>query len=98
MELACSTKMNTWKTFYGLPDSGSAAANDMLSSGKDTSELWQKPIDTTTPVKQEFQDPVDGVTEGEANPAFDASEEVDQDGNPVAQDVPTNTEEDQGQN
>jgi len=55
MGLACSKELKSWKTRYNLGDQASAA--DVLATKKDSSELWQKVVDTTAPMDKQFENP-----------------------------------------
>ena len=52
--LACSKRMRSWATVYNLEDTGASNAAGTLSNQKDTSELWQKVIDSDKPVSETF--------------------------------------------
>lgn len=55
LNLACTKKMKSWAARYGLPDVGSQEAAGIVSTSTDTSELWQKVIDSTKPVNESFK-------------------------------------------
>lgn len=55
--LGCSKDLKSWKTRYGLTDSSKNGGEDNVAKTKDTSELWQKPIDSSAPADQQYQSP-----------------------------------------
>lgn len=54
LTLACSKRMRSWATVYDLPDIGTENAADVLSNQTDTSEVWQKVLDSSKPVNETF--------------------------------------------
>lgn len=56
LTLGCSKELKTWKARYNINDnSGGASSN--ITKTRDTSELWQKTIDSEQPVSQVFESP-----------------------------------------
>jgi hypothetical protein len=55
--LGCSKELKSWKARYNLSDSSKSGAKDNVTKNKDTSELWQKPIDTSQPADQQYSSP-----------------------------------------
>ena len=60
ISLACSKKLLSWRARYDLPDSGTKEAEGLLTNSKDTSQLWQKVVDTTKPLNSTYQKPSNG--------------------------------------
>lgn len=55
--LSCSKDLKSWKTRFGLADSSKNGGGSNVAKTKDTSELWQKPIDSALPANQQYQSP-----------------------------------------
>lgn len=55
LTLACTKEMKSWSARYGLKDNAADAAGGSLATNEDTSELYQKVIDTTKPIDQVYQ-------------------------------------------
>ena len=57
LTLGCSKDMKSWKARYSLDDASKNGGKSNVAKTKDTSELWQKPIDTEQPANQQYQSP-----------------------------------------
>lgn len=57
LSLGCSKDLKSWKARYSLQDSSKNGGSNNVAKTKDTSELWQKPIDTEQPADRQYQSP-----------------------------------------
>lgn len=57
MTLACSKRLLSWRARYDLPDQGTDEAEGIVGTTKDTSQLWQKIVDSTEPIESSFENP-----------------------------------------
>lgn len=57
LTLACSKRLLSWRARYDLPDQGTSEAEGIVGTTKDTSQLWQKVVDTTQPIASSYQNP-----------------------------------------
>jgi len=57
LTLGCSKELKTWKSRYNINDKGGSGAGSNVTKTRDTSELWQKTIDSDQPVSQVYQSP-----------------------------------------
>ena len=64
LSLGCSKELKSWKARYAL-DSTAGAGTSTLARGEDTSELWQKVVDTTIPSKDSYETPVEGTDDSQ---------------------------------
>lgn len=58
LNLGCSKDLKSWKARYNLADASKNGGSSNVAKSKDTSELWQKPIDTSVPANQQYQSPI----------------------------------------
>lgn len=57
LNLGCSKELKSWKARYSLADGSKNGGSSNVAKSKDTSELWQKPIDTSVKADQQYQSP-----------------------------------------
>jgi hypothetical protein len=58
LNLGCSKDLKSWKARYSLADASKSGASSNIAKSKDTSTLWQKPIDTAQKSDQQYNSPV----------------------------------------
>lgn len=57
LNLGCSKDLKSWKARYSLADGSKNAGSSNITKEKDTSQLWQKPIDTAQKANQQYTPP-----------------------------------------
>lgn len=57
LNLGCSKELKSWKARYGLADASKNGGSSNVAKSKDTSQLWQKPIDTAQKSDQQYNSP-----------------------------------------
>jgi len=53
--LACTKEMKSWGASYGLVDNAADQVGGALTTNQDTSQLWQKVVDSTKPIDTVYQ-------------------------------------------
>lgn len=57
LTLGCSKELKTWKSRYNINDSNASGAGSNITKTRDTSELWQKAVESDQPISQTFESP-----------------------------------------